>query len=390
MKDLIVFSPDGPWRFDFLDYEMRQGGHTRNITRLIMTIGETLRSSDHSASENSDFWEREQERMLYNAVQIIKVATGKVTAPDLQRFIGGAANGAEEISSESWQTGFHHQCIRAAYLADKSAVDTHDCQLAFDYWLSELPRMASKTKSSIEVGVNGILHVFNTGITRSLVSGGTNVSPDDMFDRKWVMVNMAPAAWGDIGSFINAGWKYLTQKAILRRDATEGDSINVIWCDEAQQFVNSFDSQYLAQCRSHLGCMVFLTQSLSSLYSVLKGPAGRHQADALMANFGHTIIHACDPISAEWASSKLGKTLQTFIGGSMAPTTDLWDDLKGHSQYTGSFSEHYESVVQPNVFMNGLRTGGHVNGLMCDAILLRNGQPFSNGQNWLNVSFSQM
>lgn len=388
-NDLIEFSPSQSQRFNFLDYEMRHGGQTRNITKLITTIGETLRSSDSKGGENGDIWEREQERMLYSGVQVVKVATGKVSAPDLQQFIAGAANTPEEISSEQWQAGFHQQCIRAAYLAPKSPVDAHDCQLAFDYWLSEIPRMASKTRSSILVGVNGILHVFNTGIVRELVSGPTTISPDDMLDGKWIMVNMSPAEWGDPGSFTNVGWKYLTQKMVLRRDAGEGDPINVIWCDEAQQFVNSFDSQYLAQCRGHQGCMIFLTQSLSGLYATLKGQTGRHQADALMANFGHVIVHACDPITAEWASSKLGKTLQTFIGGSMAPQTDLWDELMGRSQYTGNFSEHFESVLQPQVFMNGLRTGGRANGLLCDAILIRNGQPFSNGQNWLQITFTQ-
>ncbi|MEZ6052570.1 MAG: hypothetical protein R3C02_14475 [Planctomycetaceae bacterium] len=247
--------------------------------------------------------------------------------------------------------------------------------------------MAQKTRSSIEVGVNGILHTFNTGIVRELVSGETNVSPDEMFQGKWIMVNMSPSAWGDIGNFVNAGWKYLTQRAVLRRQAGEGDTFNVIWCDEAQRNVNSFDSQYLAHRRSHLGCMVFLTQSLSSFYSVLMVSAGRHQADALMANFGHTIIHACDPITAQWASSKLGKKLETFIGGSMAPSNDLWDDLWGRSQYTGSFSEHYEPVLQEHVFAERPRTGGI--STACDAILLRNGQPFSHECNWLNVSFSQ-
>lgn len=388
--DRLVFGPQSSLRFNFLDYELQRGGQTRNIVRLIMTIGETLRASDSKGRENADFWEREQERMLYNAVQIVKVALGRVSAPELQQFIAGAARGPEELSDENWKQGFHHQCIQNAYLKEKSAIDAHDCELAFAYWLGELPKMASKTRSSIEVGVNGILHVFNTGIVRELVSGKTNVSPDDLLNRKWIMVDMSPSEWGDLGNFINAGWKYLTQKMILRRDAAEGDPVVVLWCDEAQQFVNSFDSPFLAQCRSHLGCMVILTQSLPSLYAVLHGPAGRHPADALLANFGHVIIHACDPVTAEWASAKLGKTLQTFLGGSLAPAPDLFDELVGRSQYTGNFSEHYEAVLQPNVFMNGLRTGGKANQMICDAILLRNGQPFSHGQNWLRVSFSQV
>lgn len=387
--DLVIFAPGQAKRFDFLDYEMRHGGQTRNITRLIMTIGETLRGSDRQQGENSDFWEREQERMLYNAIQILKVARGKVAAEDLQQFVANAPRTPEEIRTPEWQLGFHNACLQKVYQTPQSTEDLHDGKLATEYWLGELPRMASKTRTSIETGVNGILHTFNTGLVRSLVSSGSNISPDDMLRGKWILVDMCPSEWSDIGNFINAGWKYLTQKMLLRRVAAEGDSVIGLWIDEYQQFVNSFDQPFLAQSRSHLGYTVALTQNLSGLYSVLKGSHGQHQADALTSCFSHTLVHASDPVTAQWASSKLGKKRETFVGGSMNPGGDLWDDLCGRPQFTGSFSEHYESVLQANVFMNGLRTGGLVNDCMCDAILLRNGQPFSNGQNWLAVSFSQ-
>ena len=250
--------------------------------------------------------------------------------------------------------------------------------------------MADKTRSSILAGVMGILHVFNTGIVRELVGTTTNVSPDVMAEGKWVLVNMAPAEWGDIGNFVNAGWKYLTQRRVLRRHAREGDCVNVIWCDEAHQFVNSHDAHYLAQCRSHLGCMVFLTQSLHSFYATLKGQSGRNQADALLANFTTKVFHAIGDVqTAEYASGLVGKSLQTFIGGSMSPQADLWDEIMGHGQFTGNFNEHYECVLQPAVFMNGLRTGGKTNGYCCDAIVIRSGVPFSSGANWIQVEFSQ-
>ncbi len=80
-NDLLVFSPDHPLRFNFLDFEnLTGGGHTRNITKCITVIGETLRSSDTAAGENADFWQREQERQIFNAVEIVKQATGKVRA----------------------------------------------------------------------------------------------------------------------------------------------------------------------------------------------------------------------------------------------------------------------------------------------------------------------
>jgi TraM recognition site of TraD and TraG len=391
-KDLLTFDATGDLRFNFLAEAMQHGGHTREITRCIMTIGETLRSGENRGrGEDSQFWEREQERMIYNAVQIIKLANGTVTAPDLQRFITTAALAPEQLRQPEWQTGFHSSCLQAAFEKQKRAIEAHDCELATQYWLGEFPNMSSRTRSSILVGVLGLLHVFNTGLTRELVSTTTNVSPDDMLlGRKWILINMPPATYGDIGRFINAGWKYLTQKRVLRREAKPGDPIHVCWCDEASQFCNSFDSSYVAQSRSHLGCLAFLSQSLSSFYTAFGGDSGKHQAQVLLSNFGHRIVHALgDHESAEWASELLGKQLESFFGGSTQPAQDIWDCVLGTGQFTGSFNSHYEHILQPNVFMNGLRTGGKLNGYVCDAVVIRSGEPFSNGQNFLQVAFSQ-
>lgn len=136
--------------------------------------------------------------------------------------------------------------------------------------------------------------------------------------------------------------------------------------------------------------MLFLTQSRHSDYSSLKGESGRHQADALLTNFHHKLFHALgDAETAEWASGLIGKELRTFIGGSMAPQESLFDKLMGQSKYTGSFNQQYEKVLQDNAFLNGLRTGGKANGLLADCIVIRSGEPFSTGQNWLWTTFSQ-
>jgi hypothetical protein len=390
-NDLLVFSPEHSLRFNFLDWEnLTGGGHTRNITKCITVIGETLRSSDTAAGENADFWQREQERMIHNAVEVVKQATGKVSAPSLQAFITTAAMHPSVIGTDEWQAKFHNQCLKAAYERQKSQTEQHDFDMARDYWLSEFPNMADKTRSSIMTGVMGILHTFNTGTVRELVSTTTNITPADMFRGKWILVDMSPAEWGDIGNFVAAGWKYLTQKMVLRRHAIESSNPVCIWVDEAQMFVNSHDSHYLAQCRSHRGCMVYLTQSLHSYYGTLKGETGKHQADALLTNFHHKVFHALGDVqTAEWASGLIGKTLTTFHGGSMAPQDSLMDELCGRGRFTGSFNTHYEKILQDNVFLNGMRTGGKANGLLCDAIVVRSGEPFAGGQNWLWTTFSQ-
>ena len=389
--DLLIFAPDQSLRFNFLTYEMNQGGgHTRNITRTLMTIAESLRSSDTNGHEDADFWNREQERLLYNAIEMARLAMGPFTAPDLQKFIATAAMSPQDFASDAWQDGFHNHALRAAFESPKTPLEQHDYELARSYWMDEFPAMADRTRSSILTGVMGILHVFNTGLVRELVSTTTSVTPDALFDGKWVLVDMAPSEWGDIGLFVAAGWKYLAERAVLRRVAKPGSNVVTLWADEAHQFLSSFDSHYIAQCRSHRGCLVFLSQSLHNFYTALSGEKGRHQADSLLTNFHTKILHALGDIeTANWASNLVGKSLQTFTGGSTTPPDNPFDELMGRQRYSGNYSNHFESTLQANAFMHGLRTGGEASGFLCDCFVVRSGEPFASGQNYLATSFSQ-
>jgi len=101
--------------------------------------------------------------------------------------------------------------------------------------------------------------VFNTGLAKEMIAGETNVTPDDILDGKWVLISFAPSSFGTVGSLINAGWKYLTELTILKRKANENTPFVTIWCDEAHLFVNSFDSSFIAQCRSHRGCEIVIS-----------------------------------------------------------------------------------------------------------------------------------
>lgn len=391
-KDLLVFAPDAPLRFNLLDGELLAGADTRELTQLIMTIGETLkRNSRSGAGENEAFWDQLKERTIYNAVEIVRKATGRVSASDLQRFITGAATAPSEIASQQWQDGFHNQCLGLAYSAYKTPAEQHDYDLALEFWAREYPSMDAKPRSSSLADVQNVLHVFCSGIVRELLSGKTNVSPAVMESGKWVLVNMPIPAYGAAGAFVNGAWKFAVQRHILRRHTMHGANPIIIWNDEYQRLVNQFDATFLAECRSHRGAMVVLTQSIHSFYSSMGGQQGKHQADALLTNFACAkVFHALgDDQTAAYASSLVGRSLQTFVGTSMQPIDNAWDELMGQSRVTTSTSEHYEQVLQNNVFLNRLRTGGKENGFVCDAIVIRSGEPFADGSNAVFVEFSQ-
>ncbi len=329
--------------------------------------------------------------MLFNSIEVVKLATGNVSAPDLHRFLNGAAVTPQEISSEAFLGSFHNQCLKAAWNKPKSPLEQHDFELAMAYFLGELPAMADRTRSSIMVHVFGILHTMNQGIVRELLSTTSNVSPDDLFQGKFLFVDMPITEFAETGAFVNAAIKYVTQKAILRREANNTTPPVVLWVDESHTLTTSQDAHFLAQCRSHHGCMVYLSQSLPGYVNAVGGPHAKAAVEALQASFSTKIFHALGDLeTAQWASGLVGRSLQTFTGGSMAPSEGgVYEELIGQSKYTSSFSQHMENTLEVNAFLHGLKTGGPANDFLCDAIVLRTGEPFANGQNYLVTSFSQ-
>jgi type IV secretory pathway TraG/TraD family ATPase VirD4 len=386
---MLIFEPGGGLKFNILDYILKRGGDARDITRFLMALNETIRDADGTG--NVAFWEGQQDRAIFNAVTMVQLATGGVTAPHLQEFLTGAARRPEDLDNPVWQDGVHNRVLEAAYQAVKTPQQEANYQVAKRYFTGELPKMAVETSSSIMVGVYGLLHVLCTGEAKDLFSTETNVTPETMLtEGRSIAVNMSPTEFGAAGKICNAAWKWATQWSLLRRDAAPTDYFNVLFCDEAQQFVNSPDSEYLAQCRSHRGCMIFLTQSKHAYYAAMGGERGKHKVDALLANFNTKIATAlADFETAQWLSNLVGRDLQMRFSGSSNPQGDMWDTLMGRSTTSTSFSMQMDHALEPNVFMHGMRTGSAINQYMVDGVVIKTAEPFASGHNWMFTSFSQ-
>ena len=387
LDDLLVFRPDQGLRFNLLDFVAGQGGGTRAVVHALSTIAETIHGTEgNGGGEEGSFWIEGRDRMLFHAAHVLKLAGERVSGPTLQRFIVTAAQDREQLASPEWQGQYHNQVLKRAFDGRKTPMEEHDWANDVDFWLSEHPSMAAKTRSSILAHVTNLLHVFNSGTVRELLSTTTNFTPLDTFAGKWVLSDMPPTPEG---RFVNSAMVYMTQQAVLRREAKPSDGPVVIYCDEYQEAVNSADPLFIAQSRSRNAAMVCLTQSLPGLYARFRGQNGKSQADALVANLGTQVFCCCDPQTAQYASGWLGEHREVSIGGSMAPRESVWDELMGRARFSGNFSESYQPVLRPTAFMSGLRTGGPANRGVVDAIVVRNDRPFSTGQHFLKASFKQ-
>lgn len=391
-KPLVVMEQGGPIRCNFLDAERAAGSDARGLVEFLLTLGEALNGGKSGGGVNEQFWRDMQERFLYNAVEMVRQGNGKLDAPSLLQFFSTAAYKPESLLDAGWKQGFHNQTMRAAFERKKTPVEDADFRLAFSFWTNEFPRMDDRPRSSALAGVMNILHTFNTGMVRDYCSTETTISPAVMEQGISVLVNFPFTGdgrnpGGPTSRFIAGGMKYLWQKHILRRQWDPAGYFNVMIMDEYQESATELDARYLAQCRSHGGCLFCLTQTIHSEYSAIGG-AGHHRADQLLSNFGLHVYHTVDPQTAQFASALLGQRREDFVVLTPQTPASLGDEIFGMAPMGISVNQQYCPTLQPAAFMAGLRCGGPPD-YCVDGIVIRGGERFANGQNWLFMSFPQ-
>jgi hypothetical protein len=86
--DLVVFSPKNNFRFNFLDFELKRKGEGAGLTdNLVNLFSEVLqiaeRQSGQGGREDEGYWKRANRQLCRNAVDLLVLATGNISIPDL-------------------------------------------------------------------------------------------------------------------------------------------------------------------------------------------------------------------------------------------------------------------------------------------------------------------
>lgn len=401
-RDLLVFGPNEPWRFNFLDYELNRAtagaGHTENIVNLLTTILEVAGRSagQGSGREDESYWKRAVLQLCRNSVDLLILAKGEISVPDLYKLVISAPTTIQQITSPQWRAGsFCCLCLEAADKAPKTPREQRDLEIVADYFCLELPNLSDKTRSVIFSTFTSMCDVLNRGMLRELFSGESNLTPQAAEMGKVILIDLAIKDFGDVGLFAQIVWKHAFQKAIEQRDIKKSPRSVFLWSDESQYFLTSYDMQFQTTCRAARVATVLLSQNVSNFYAALGGnDKGRAEADSLFANLNTKIFHANgDPVTNQWASTLIGRTRQFFISGSNSYQPGDWIDVvSGWStgpQRTGGMNEQYEFEIQPSVFTK-LRTGGAAHGGHVDALVFQNGRVFKEtGRTWTPVVFQQ-
>jgi hypothetical protein len=398
LGDLVEFGAQKAWRFDPLAFELSRsgagGGYTENLVQMfsaLLDLGEQD-GGRGQGKEGEQYWRKAVMQLLRNLVDLIVLATGKISIPELYRLAVSAPSSPEQVKSDEWRTrSYCFRCLSEADKRPKSESQQRDFELVADYFLIEWPNLSDKTRSVVLSTFTSMADVLNRGILRDLFTQGSNIDPTAIERGKIVVVAMPLMEFGQIGLYAAALWKFAFQKSIERRDVSASPRPVVLWADEGQYFLlPGTDFLFTSTSRSARVANVLLTQSISGVIAKLGGgPSGKAEADAYLSNFATKIFHSnTDPVTNEYSANLIGRCKQFMIS---ANNNYPGDGLSSSRPGGGSsgISEVFEYELQPREFSR-LRTGGAANRGQVSAIVFKNGAAFNaTGRNWMKVTFSQ-
>ena len=391
--DLMIFAADTELKCNFIDQQMKAGVDSRGITEFMISMKEVLSKSKHGSKD--PFWENSEADEFMFSIEPLRLAYGRVDAHEIREFISTSPKSAEHIrinddgtltnAGRAYRAGFHYQTMVKANRKLNTDIERSDFQSCKEFWNSHYIELDSKPRSSIEAGMRTTLNVFGMGIVRDKISDTTNVSPEDLDQGNIIVVDYPVGTYSASGRVIMAGWKYITQKHVLRRvfDA-ETDKLIIIYSDEAQNLLFEPDAKYIDECRSHGSGLVFLTQSISNYRMAL----GEDAANALVGQAGHSVFHVVDSITGKFAEEMVGSALLETYGGSQQAPRDEMDRMLGAGQWTGSVNQSIRPIIEARQFSIG-RMGGKRGGLVVDSFVHRAGVPFRDRSSCIRVAWPQ-
>jgi hypothetical protein len=421
-KSVILF--DENQGFNFLEYELARQGMDGigSVTECLMRVIEAARRAGATPGGAGDsFWQDATRMLLSYAIPAIYAATGTVSVSAIITFVTSCITDAAQLADDAITSTNHaYQILFKARTNPAVPIRQETIDAIAQYWFNQYTAIPDRTRGNIIITLTTALGRFNHGRLNRVFCGRTSVVPDMTFLGAIIILKMPALTWQEDGIIGQQLWKYMWQRATESRNGLPEKYRHRpvgLWCDEAQYFANSYDSDFLSTCRGSRAAVVFLSQNLPSYYAKM-GQGETHAVDALIGKFNTHIFHQnADQRTGEFASHLIGRSLQrratysegegtnynmgmntganttrgtsssaggdgkssSWSIGSNSGSGESWGDNRGrgaNESYSRGFSEQMDYTVEPAWFARGLKSGGPKNGNQVTGVWFKSGGNF--------------
>ena len=383
-RDGRFFSVSAPHRFNFLDYETKGSGvdFIENVVNLLVDIASVQKRQEPTGSE-ATYWLPAKKKLLRNAIQLLMMAEQPIQLTLLYDMISTAPTDPRQAESADWRE--HSYVFNILEKANAKYASDPEFKFVTQYWMRECPRIPEKTRETIFSDFSGMFDPLTRGKIGQLFGTDTNLTPDDIFNGKVVVIDIPVAKYREVGQFAALIWAQLFQRAVDRRDYHAPEARPVfLWEDEAHYFTIDQDALFQTTARSKGISVVRLTQNVPNFLDAY-GRDGKHKVDTLLGNHATKIFHRNgDPTTNEWAAKVISKELA--YKHSISTSGSL--QAAGGQNSNISVSEQLESACGEENFI-GLRNGGKKNDYLVEGILFQSGRLWDRDKRWIVSTFGQ-
>lgn len=442
-RSLVLFDGEKE-TFNFLHYLIQVHGMQGigTVTECLMRVIEAAKrvSGGASGRGGDEFWSDAARMVLRYSIPPLFAAMGKLSIPDIIRFISSAPTSVKEPRDRAWQErSFMYKVMDAACSQPRVPMPRAAMHDTIAYWSEQFCAIPDKTRGNVVITISTVLDRFNHGRLRHAFCGGTTLVPELSFHGALILGAMPTTTWNEDGIIAQALFKFLWQRAVISRNnfpPKHQERPIFLWCDEAQETVSSYDSEFLSICRSSKCAVVYLSQTLPGYIAKIGGESPRDAAYSLVGKFAnHVFLSNSCPETNDFASRMIGKVVTrrgnfssgmsrsvntgmsagssqnwgsswnhgstygkggggiTSGSGSSSGTGSNWGENRGRGSSENEsrgFSEAMEFAVEPGDFARNFKTGGPANGNEVTGIWFQSGRRFeASGTNWLVARFCQ-
>ncbi|MGA8657785.1 MAG: TraM recognition domain-containing protein [Chthoniobacterales bacterium] len=372
------------FRFNFMDYEALSSGvdFAENLVTLLVDIASVQKRAVTTGAEQ-EFWLPQKKKLLRNAITLLLMAEESIQLRTLNQMIVSSPTTLDHTTSPGWQENSF--LFNVLERAEKRSQKHPEWDLVRNYWMYERPALEAKTRGTIEADFTGMFDPLTRGKIGELFGTVTNLTPDDIFEGKIVVVDLPVARYREVGQYAALIWAQLFQRAVDRRSYQEPLARPVfLWEDEAHYFTIDQDAQFQSTARSKGISTVRLSQNLPNFLDAY-GPNGKHKVETLLGNHATKIFHRNgDPTTNEWAAKIIAK--ETLYKHSISTSGSIHAPIGVNSQT--SVSEVEEDSCPPKEFI-GLKNGGRKNSFIVEGVLFQSGRLWKKDQRWTVRKFRQ-
>lgn len=407
-NSLLIVHPRHQWRFNFLDYEFSRpgegAGFSENVVELFMNVIGAIESDGRQANEK--FWDNNARRLLKHTLELIAAAGDVPTMTRIMDVIDSAPWENPDTQEMRRRSGSYcDACLTKARERGAPQLATLE-----RYWLGQWARQPHKTRAGIEATLTGMADPFLSGMASELFSTTTNFVPEWSHLGAVIVIDLSEAEWFQAGRRAQLLFKYIWQRAVMRRKGMpRGHRPVFLFVDEAQTFTTPLDAQFQAMARSSCAATVYLTQNISNYLAIMEPQRGQAQTNSLLANLGTKIFHRnTDHRTNQWAADAIGKgTLIRYSGGgsrslgrsaqnssgrgkSYGPSNEMlmWgpstvstqhgysDGINSSQSENTGWREEVDYLIQPQAF-TALSGGGPQSRWIVQSIVLKGGKRFA-------------